>query len=263
MDYIDSHSHLYLEEFTEDLPIVIRNAQQAGISHILMPNIDSTTIADMLKVTDAYKEYCYPMMGLHPTSVNNTYKQELAIVEQHLKESNQFIAVGEVGLDLYWDKTYIKEQVEAFDYQIRLALNYNLPLVIHSREAFDLLYTTMLPYKETSLKGVFHSFTGTSHEALKLMEFTNFMLGINGVVTFKNSTLSTVLQTVPLDRIILETDAPYLTPVPYRGKRNESAYLKYTLLKLAGVYLKTPDEIANITSKNTLKVFERLAINSN
>ena len=262
MGYIDSHSHLYLEEFSQDLPLVVSNAQRAGVSHILLPNIDTTTIEAMLKVTDIYKGYCFPMMGLHPTSVNKSYKKELVIIEKYLNESDAFIGVGEVGLDLYWDKTYVKEQVDAFVYQIQLALDFNLPLVVHSRDAFDLLYTTMLPYKETPLKGVFHSFTGTEEEALKLLEFKSFMLGINGVVTFKNSSLSTVLKSVSSDRIILETDAPYLTPVPYRGKRNESSYLKYTLQRVAEIYAKSTEEMALITTANSIKVFDKLVVNS-
>ena len=258
MNYIDSHSHLYLEEFNNDLPQVIERARLAGVSHILLPNIDSTTINDMLRVSHAYPGYCFPMIGLHPTSVNNTFEKELQIIEESLSLSNEYIAIGEIGLDLYWDKTFIKEQVYAFDKQIQMALQYNLPIAVHSREAFHLLYETILPYKDTSLKGVFHSFTGTVEEAEKLLEFKGFYLGINGVVTFKNSGLSHVLNQIPVSRIIMETDAPYLTPVPFRGKRNESAYLKYTLNKVADIYQITPDELADVTTCNTQKIFDRL-----
>lgn len=258
MDYIDSHSHLYLEEFSKDLPEVIERARQAGVKKILLPNIDSTTIDSMLAVCSAYRGYCYPMIGLHPTSVNASYKEELAIVERKLSASGDFIAVGEIGLDLYWDKTYLKEQIEAFDRQINLALNYGLPLVIHSRDSFEHIYDILSGYRETPLKGVFHSFTGNAREAGKLMEFENFMLGINGVVTFKNSNLAETLRAIPSERIVIETDAPYLTPVPYRGKRNESAHLKYILAELAGIYRLSIEEMAAITGENTLKIFERV-----
>jgi TatD DNase family protein len=255
MTLIDTHSHIYLEEFDTDLPEVIERARLAGVTQILLPNVDSTTIGRLLSVCNEYKGYCYPMIGLHPTSVDESYEKELAIVEQELATSNSYIAVGEVGLDLYWDKTYLKEQIVVFDTQIQWALKYNLPLVIHSRDAFEQIYEVMTPYKASSLKGIFHSFTGSVEDADRLLEFDGFMLGINGVVTFKNSSLPKVLKHIPLERIVLETDAPYLTPVPYRGKRNESAYLKYTLLKVGGIYGVFPELIAKQTAVNALKVF--------
>jgi len=255
MNFIDTHSHIYLEEFDEDLPQVIQRAHEAGVAQILLPNVDSTTLQRMLRVCKDYSGYCYPMIGLHPTSVDENYEKELAIVEQELVGPNSYIAVGEVGLDLYWDKTYLKEQKIVFDKQIQWALKYNLPLVIHSRDAFEQIYEVMQPYLSTSLKGIFHSFTGTVEEAGRLLEFEGFMLGINGVVTFKNATLSAVLKQVPIERIVLETDAPYLTPVPYRGKRNESSYLKYTLAKVAGTYGVSSELVAEQTTRNTLKVF--------
>lgn len=258
MTFIDSHSHLYLDDFSVDLPQVVERAKLAGVSHVLLPNIDSSTIKDMLRVTANYPEYCYPMIGLHPTSVKESFEEELRIVEEELSGNHPYIAIGEVGLDLYWDKSFLNEQLIAFDRQVKLALKHHLPLVIHSRDAFDELYAALLPYKDTPLKGVFHSFTGTETEAFKLLEFDGFMLGINGVVTFKNSTLSQVLNHIPLSRLTLETDAPYLTPVPYRGKRNESAYLRYTLQKLSEVYSKRVEEVAEVTTGNTLRVFERL-----
>lgn len=191
---IDTHSHLFLEEFSDDLPQVMERARQVGISHIFMPNIDSTTIEPMLSVCADYPDLCYPMIGLHPTSVNESYEQELAIVRKHLSASHPFAAIGEIGLDLYWDKTYLKEQLYVFEKQIEWALEYNLPIVIHSREAFDHIYKVLEPYKNSPLTGIFHSFTGTSEEAAKLLEFDGFMLGINGVVTFKKSTLPEVLK---------------------------------------------------------------------
>ena len=240
MRLIDSHSHLFLEEFAEDLPQVMARAREAGVTHIFMPNIDSTTIGPMLRVCREYKGYCYPMIGLHPTSVGADYEKELEIVARELASPNEFVAVGEIGMDLYWDKTFLREQQRVLDKQIEWALEYGLPVVLHCREAFD------------------HSFTGTSEEACRIMEFADFMIGINGVVTFKKSTLPEVLKNIPLERIVLETDSPYLTPVPNRGKRNESAYVKDTLVKVAGIYGNSPEKVAQVTSDNALKVFGML-----
>lgn len=256
MRYIDTHSHIYLEEFDTDRADVIERAKAAGISHILLPNIDSSTISRMLDVCANYTGYCYPMIGLHPTSVNSGYENELAIVEQQLNPPHPYIAIGEVGLDLYWDKTYLKDQIEVFDRQIQLALQYDLPLVIHSRDAFPQILETIQPCKhKEGLRGIFHSFTGSLEEAMQLIELEGFMLGINGVVTFKNASLSETLKHIPIERIVLETDAPYLTPVPNRGKRNESAYLQGTLIKVAEIYGMSPQEIADQTTANATKVF--------
>ena len=252
---IDTHSHLFLEEFSEDLPQVIERAREAGVSYIFMPNIDSTTINPMLSVCAGYPGYCFPMIGLHPTSVNETYEQELAVVHEQLAGTNRYVAIGEIGLDLYWDKTFLKEQLLVFQRQIEWALEYRLPIVIHSRDAFEYIYKVMEPYKNTPLTGIFHSFTGTVEEAEKLLEFEGFMLGVNGVVTFKKSALSETLLTVPLERIVLETDSPYLTPVPNRGKRNESANVKDTLAKVAEIYRMPFEYVSQVTSENALKVF--------
>ena len=252
---IDTHSHLFLEEFAEDLPQVMERARHAGVSSIFMPNIDSTTIDALLSVCAKYPDLCYPMIGLHPTSVNETYEQELAIVRERLSAPNHFVAIGEIGLDLYWDRTFLKEQLLVFERQIEWALEYELPVVIHTREAFDYIYNVLKPYKTSPLKGIFHSFTGTLEEALRILEFSDFSIGINGVVTFKKSNLPEVLSSIPLARIVLETDSPYLTPVPNRGKRNESANVKDTLLKVAEIYGKPPEEVGCITSENALKVF--------
>ena len=252
---VDSPSHLFLEEFADDLPQVMQRAREAGVTHIFMPNIDSTTIESLLSVCAAYKEFCFPMIGLHPTSVNKNYKKELDIVAGQLASSNGYVAIGEIGLDLYWDKTFLREQLLAFEKQVEWALEYHLPIVIHTREAFDYIYKVLQPYKETGLTGIFHSFTGTSEEAAKLLDFPGFMIGINGVVTFKKSQLPEVLKDVPLAHIVLETDSPYLTPVPNRGKRNESARLKDTLIKVAEIYRESPEVVAEATSENALKVF--------
>ena len=258
MRLIDTHSHLFLEEFSEDLPQVIERARSAGITHIFMPNIDSTTIDSMLSVCNAYKDYCFPMIGLHPTSVNADYEKELEIVARELKSFNKYIAIGEIGMDLYWDKTFLKEQQIALDKQINWALEYDLPVVIHCRDAFDYIYNVLEPYKNTSLKGILHSFTGTDDEAARILEFSGFLIGINGVVTFKKSHLPEVLTKIPLEKIVLETDSPYLTPVPNRGKRNESAYVKDTLMKISEIYRMSPETVGSVTSENALKVFGML-----
>lgn len=258
MRLVDSHSHLFLEEFSEDLPEVMERARKAGVTHIFMPNIDSTTIEPLLKVCASYKELCYPMIGLHPTSVRENFRQELEVVHRYLNGEVPFVAVGEIGMDLYWDKTFLKEQTIAFRQQVEWALEYRLPVVIHCREAFEYIYKVLIDYKDSSLTGIFHSFTGTLDEAERILDFPGFCLGINGVVTFKKSALPAVLAQVPLDRIVLETDSPYLTPVPNRGKRNESAYVKDTLVKVAEVYGRTMEEVSEATSENALKVFGML-----
>ena len=258
MRLIDTHSHLFLEEFSEDLPQVIERARSAGVTHIFMPNIDSTTIDSMLSVCNTYNDYCFPMIGLHPTSVNADYEKELEIVARELRSFNKYIAIGEVGMDLYWDKTFLKEQQIVLDKQINWALEYDLPVVIHCRDAFGYIYNVLEPYKNTSLKGVFHSFTGTDDEAARITEFSGFLIGINGVVTFKKSRLPEVLTKIPLEKIVLETDSPYLTPVPNRGKRNESAYVKDTLMKVSDIYRMSPEAVGRVTSENALKVFGML-----
>lgn len=253
---IDTHSHLFEPEFAGDLPEVIARAVDAGVSHICLPNIDASSIEAMLQVCADYPTLCYPMIGLHPTSVKEDYRQELEEVHRWLSEPNHpFIAIGEVGLDLYWDRTYQKEQIEAFRQQIEWAITYKLPLVIHSRDAFEQLYSVLSDYRNSSLHGVFHSFTGNEEEARKLLTFDGFMLGVNGVLTFKKSTLPQSLLSVPLERVVLETDSPYLAPAPNRGKRNETSYIRYTLSRLAEVYHTSEDAVALITSKNAIEVF--------
>lgn len=258
MRLIDTHSHLFLEEFSTDLPQVIERARAAGITHIFMPNIDSTTIDAMVSVCNTYKGYCFPMIGLHPTSVNAGYMKELEVVARELESSKSYVAIGEIGMDLYWDNTFLEEQQFALDKQIGLALEYNLPVVIHSRDAFEYIYKVLEPYKKCALKGILHSFTGSAEEAARILEFPGFSIGINGVVTFKKSHLPEVLSEIPIERVVLETDSPYLTPAPNRGKRNESAYVKYTLMKVAEIYQISPENVGEITSENALKVFGML-----
>ena len=254
---IDTHSHIFSEEFKEDLSEVIARAKEIGVEKIFMPNIDDTSVEDMLNVCQAYPDYCFPMIGFHPTSVEGPdaiYK--VREMKKHLVEGHPYIAVGEVGLDLYWDKTWLKEQQLILDEQIQWALEWKLPLVIHCREAFPELFQVLEPYKHTELTGVFHSFTGTVDEARELMDYSRFMIGINGVVTFKKSTLPEVLQEVPLTKLVLETDSPYLAPVPFRGKRNETSYVKRVAMKLAELYGMEIGEVERQTTENALKVFK-------
>ena len=254
---IDTHSHIFSEEFKEDLSEVIARAKEIGVEKIFMPNIDDTSVEDMLNVCQAYPDYCFPMIGFHPTSVEGPdaiYK--VREMKKHLVEGHPYIAVGEVGLDLYWDKTWLKEQQLILDEQIQWALEWNLPLVIHCREAFPELFQVLEPYKHTELTGVFHSFTGTVDEARELMDYSRFMIGINGVVTFKKSTLPEVLQEVPLTKLVLETDSPYLAPVPFRGKRNETSYVKRVAVKLAELFGREIGEVERQTTENALKVFK-------
>lgn len=253
---IDTHSHLFVEEFTEDLPAVVDRARAAGVSKVLMPNIDDTTVEDMLEVCAVYKGYCFPMIGFHPTSVDADSAPRIRNMKKRLSGEHPYIAIGEVGMDLYWDKTYLKEQQKALDEQIQWALEYRLPLVLHCREAFPELFEVLSPYKKTELNGIFHSFTGTSEEAEQVLEYSRFVFGINGVVTFKKSTLPEILTRIPLDRIVLETDSPYLAPVPFRGKRNESSYIKNVAIKLAEIYGMDFEKVDRITTDNALKVFK-------
>lgn len=240
---IDTHSHLFVDEFADDRNEVIRRAQEAGITRIVMPNIDASSIEPMLQMCAEFPGYCYPTIGLHPTEVKKDYCQVLAQMKPLLDASTRgevahtpFIAIGEVGLDFYWDTTYKQEQLAALEAQIAWALEYDLPIIIHSREAFTELYTLFSHYKDTPLRGVFHSFTGTADEAHALLEFPGFVLGINGVVTFKKSILPETLRDIPLSRLVIETDSPYLAPTPYRGKRNESAYVSRVVERLTEIY---------------------------
>lgn len=252
---IDTHTHLFSEEFDSDRELAVIRAAEAGVTRLFMPNIDDTTIRPLLDMCDSCSA-CLPLMGLHPTSVDGDWESRLSKVETAFRSGRKFYGVGEVGLDLYWDSTYKKEQVVVFEKQLGWAIEFDLPLIIHCRNAFPELLEIMNQYKDSNLRGIFHSFGGTGEEASDLLEYKNFMLGINGVVTFKKSSLPEVLKSVPLDRVVLETDSPYLAPVPYRGKRNESAYLVSIANKLSEVYGMSVDDIAAATTKNALKVFQ-------
>lgn len=247
---IDTHAHVYLPEFDRDRNELMERAQQAGIKEIYLPAIDSSTHEQMLHTETAFP-FCKSMMGLHPCSVKENYAEEIAIIRNHLAQ-RRFIAVGEIGLDFYWDKTFVSQQYEAFHQQINLALQYNLPIAIHSRNATEECIEVVAQYP--SLRGVFHCFSGNEMQAEKIMAL-NFMLGIGGVVTFKNSGLDRVMAQVGLSSVILETDAPYLSPVPYRGKRNEPAYAKLVAEKLASLFNLSIEDVAQQTTQNAEKLF--------
>jgi TatD DNase family protein len=252
---IDSHSHIYAEEFDADIAEAIQRAKDAGIKHIILPNVDSESLPRMLALETNYPNYCSAAIGLHPTSVKSDYQQELKLLKSEL-ERRSYIAVGEIGIDLYWDKTLLKEQIICFKQQIEWALEYNLPIIIHTRNSFRETMNALQPYKNKGLKGVFHSFTGSLAEAEEMLELGGFLLGINGIVTFKNSGLAETVSKIDIQNIILETDSPYLTPTPYRGKRNESAYLAIICKKVAEIYNISAEEVSKITIQNSLKLFK-------
>lgn len=253
MNFIDTHSHIYLEEFDDDREIMLKRAEKEGIGKILMPAIDSTTCAKMLSVSDQFFQLCLPMMGLHPCSIRENYKDELRFAREYL-EKRRFVAIGEIGLDFYWDLSYKEQQYDSFYQQIDWALTYDLPIVIHSRNSIDECISVVAKYQKGNLKGVFHCFSGSIEQAKKILDL-NFYLGIGGVLTFKNSGLDKVMEQLTLDNILLETDAPYLAPVPFRGKRNEPGYLKYVVQKLADIKKMETKEIAEVTTTNAEKLF--------
>lgn len=251
MYFIDSHAHIYLQEFNTDRDECIINAKTAGIGKILMPAVDASTHEAMLAAEEKYAA-CMAMMGLHPCSVTADYKKELDIVERYL-EKRKFIAIGEIGLDFYWDKTFTGQQYDVFHFQINLALQHDLPIVIHSRNAIDECIEIIQQYPQ--LNGVFHCFSGNYEQAVKITE-AGFMLGIGGVVTFKNSGLDKVIEKTGLQNIILETDAPYLAPPPHRGKRNEPAYIKLVAEKMSAVCNVSIEQVAELTTANAKNLFK-------
>jgi TatD DNase family protein len=249
----DTHTHLYSEQFDEDRHEMMQRALQAGVSRFFIPAIDSTYTEAMLRLEKDYPENIFLMMGVHPTHIKENYLEELELAKQWLNK-RPFYAVGEIGIDLYWDKTFLKQQQIAFKTQIEWAKEKNLPIVIHCRDAFDEIFEVLEEVKDERLFGIFHCFTGTFEQAQKALSY-NMKLGIGGVVTFKNGKIDTFLNQIPLKHIVLETDAPYLSPVPHRGKRNESYYILQVLDKLASIYNLTPSEIAEITTQNSKYIF--------
>ena len=253
MNFVDSHAHIYLDDFKDDLDKVIETANKKGISTILMPAIDSSTHVAMLQTEQAYSDSCRSMMGLHPCSVKDDYQKELAQVLDYLSR-RKFVAIGEIGLDFYWDVSFQGQQYDTFQRQIGWALSYDIPVVIHSRNAVDECIQVVQDLQDGNLKGVFHCFSGTIDQARKIIEL-GFYLGIGGVLTYKNSGLDKVMSEIGLANVILETDAPYLTPVPFRGKRNEPGHITIVGEKLAEINNIPVNEIANITTQNAQKLF--------
>lgn len=253
MQFIDTHTHLFLSEFEEDRTRVIKNAKSEGVQKLLLPNVDSTTIDGLSDMVKTYPDICVPMAGLHPTSVKSDFLQEIDLVKDFMSK-NKVCAIGEIGIDLYWDKSFIKEQEEAFRIQIEIAKQNNLPIVIHARDSFNEIFKVMDDVCDEKLKGVFHAFTGNEDQAKRIIDW-GFYIGLGGILTFKNSGLDKVASNIDINSIVLETDSPYLAPVPKRGKRNESAYIKYIAQKLADIKNITIEEVADITTKNAKQLF--------
>ena len=253
MQLTDTHTHFYADEFNGLREQLMHDALTAGVSRFFLPNIDSSSIAPMLDLEKEFPGHFFPMMGLHPCSVKDNWKEEIKIVEEWLSK-RKFSAVGEMGIDLYWDKTHFEEQKQAFIRQVEIANDYKLPIIIHTRESFDVTYDLLCTTKKEAPQGIFHCFTGTEEQAKKAIDM-GFYLGIGGVVTFKNSGLDKSLAKISLDHLVLETDAPYLAPVPYRGKRNDPAYILKVAEKLSELKGVSVMEVARVTTENSRKIF--------
>ena len=254
MTIIDTHAHLYSEEFQVDIDLVMDRAQKAGVSKMYLPAIDSSETESMMALEQKYPGVCIAMMGLHPCYVKENVALELEHVKSWL-EKRDFVAIGEIGLDFYWDKTFTHQQYEAFDIQMQWALELNRPIVIHTRNAMQETINRVKPFAQKGLKGIFHCFSGSTESANQIIDL-GFLLGIGGVITYKNAGLPEVLENVSLEHMVLETDAPYLTPVPFRGKRNESSYLSFIITKLAEVKGISEEEVARITTLNAEMIFQ-------
>lgn len=253
MNFIDTHSHLDGKEFDDDRDEVVGRARAAGVSRVFIPAIDLPSVSTVLTTCDRYPGYAYPMIGLHPEEVRADFSEVLATMRAMI--TPRFIAIGEVGLDFYWSREFEREQLEAFEEQVRWSVETRLPLMIHCRKAQNEMVSLLRHYESDLPGGVFHCFTGNSREAAELLRFDRFVLGIGGVLTFGKSHLPEVLPTVPPDRVVLETDSPYMAPVPMRGKRNESAYIKYVLERMAACYGMSAGEMAEVTNRNVERVF--------
>jgi TatD DNase family protein len=251
---IDTHAHIYTADFSDDKDAIIENALKNGIGKIILPNIDQESIPDMLKLSDRYPDICFPLMGLHPSHTDANYKSALDTIGEWLSK-RRFFGIGETGIDLYWSQAWLVQQKDAFRQQLRMACSLNLPVIIHTRESFQEVFAILESEQDGSLTGVFHCFSGTKSDAGKIIEM-GFYLGIGGVVTYKNSLLPEILKEIDLKNIVLETDAPWLTPVPKRGMRNESGFLIYTAKKVADIYGLTIDEVSRITTSNASRLFK-------
>lgn len=254
MKLIDTHAHLFLEDFADDLTAVVARAKAAGVGRILLPNIDETTVAVLRRSVSNYPDFFYPMIGLHPTNVKPDWRVQLEAIRQELDCGN-YLAIGEIGIDLYWDTSSRAEQTVVFEEQLKWSAEKSLPVSIHSRNATAEVLQSIRKIGSSTLRGVFHSFGGNREELEEILLLDQFMIGINGVVTFKNSGLAETLKYCPLNRVVLETDSPYLAPVPFRGKRNESCYLPYIAGKLSEIWEMSPESIAEITTRNAEKMF--------
>ena len=251
---VDTHAHIFAEEFKDDLSEVVLRARKVGVKKILLPNIDESSIIDLKSCVLQYPDLFIPMMGLHPTSVTADWKQQLDIIYNELN-CNDYIAVGEIGIDLYWDKMLQAEQVAVFEEQLKWSAEKDLPVSIHFRNATKEVINSIKRIGEESVRGVFHSFGGSKEELSDILQLSNFMIGVNGVVTYKNSGLAETLIHCPKDRLVMETDSPYLTPVPFRGKRNESSYLSIIIKKLSEIWQLDENSVMNITNQNVNHVF--------
>jgi TatD DNase family protein len=251
--FVDTHTHLYAEEFNADRTALINKAIANGVKKFYLPNIEASSIEGMLALEKEFPENCFAMMGLHPCSVNNTVEAELTIVKEWLAKK-KFVGVGEIGIDLYWDKTFFSQQQHAFKTQIQWALDYDYPIVIHCRDAFDEIYEILTSFKKLP-KAIFHCFSGNVEQANKIIALQNFKLGIGGVITFKNSGLDKVVEQIDLEHLVLETDAPYLAPVPFRGKRNEPSYLLEVAKRIAEIKSVSMTEVEEMTEKNAAFIF--------
>jgi TatD DNase family protein len=250
----DTHAHLYSEQFIDDIDQIIVRAIEKNITRVFLPNIDESSIEPMHRLCAKYPQNLFPMMGLHPCSVDQDVDKQLSVIKSYL-DKHPYVAVGEIGIDLYWDKTFIEEQKKAFRTQIRWAKEKQLPIIIHARESFKEIFDIVDEENDEQLTGIFHCFTGSLTDAQHIINYGGFKLGIGGVVTFKNSGLDTVLKNIDIKHLVLETDSPYLAPIPHRGKRNESSYLELIALKLCDIYGLSLSEIANITTENSKQVF--------
>lgn len=255
MQFIDTHCHLYVEEFDEDRLPTLQRALDAGVSTMLLPAIDSLTTTRQARLAEEFPGHFFQMIGLHPTSINEDYMPELRHVERLLLEdSSRYVAIGEIGLDFYWDTTYRQQQLEALRYQFQLAERYNLPVALHIRNAYEEIFQFLKSLSQSAFRGVFHCFSGTLEQARMAVEM-GFHLGIGGVLTYKKSTLPDIVKVIPLERIVLETDCPYLAPVPYRGRRNESSYIVHTARALAAILGLPLETIAEATTANARRLF--------
>ena len=250
----DTHTHLYSKEFDSNRNDLIQQAIDSGITRLFMPNVDSESIPGMFQVEKQFPNNCFAMMGLHPCSVGAKYQQELQVVEYWLNK-RKFVAIGEIGIDLYWDKTFFEQQQDAFRMQIQLAKKYNLPYVIHSRNSFDEVFEIVSEFKNDNIKAIFHCFSGNIEQAEKVIDLGNFKLGIGGVVTFKNSGLDKVVEAIDLKHLVLETDAPYLAPIPHRGKTNNPEYLILIAKKIAEIINISLEEVVEVTTQNSKDIF--------